>query len=188
MFRQIITILALCALNACAHGAALGSERGASLTSGSVAAAGRAESPELMGRLVGDWVLEGTIAGQNVVHDVNADWALQGNYIRISEVARETGDNGLPAYEAIIYVGWLASADHFVCLWLDNTEVASGRVTCRAAPAPDAFAFEFRNENGALMIATTFTYHRDTDSWSWQIDNVEGGARTRFADLTLHRR
>ncbi|MEK7266709.1 MAG: hypothetical protein AAB227_11500 [Pseudomonadota bacterium] len=147
-----------------------------------------ADSPELMDKLVGAWVLSGDIAGQSVVHDIDADWALQGNYVRINEVAREKGENGLPAYEAVIYIGWLAPADRFVCLWLDNTEVASGRVTCTAAPAPDALAFEFRDEQGALMIATTFTYRRSTDTWSWRIDNVEAGVHTRFADLELRRR
>jgi hypothetical protein len=144
---------------------------------------------ELLSRLIGHWVLTGVIAGQNVVHDVEGAWALQSNYVRLDEVSRETSAAGRPQYEAAIYVGWLDSAHHYVCLWLDNTEVASGDVTCIAADTPGVLPFEFRDAHGALQIATTFTYHRADNTWTWQIDNVDAqGRHTQFATLTMRRR
>jgi hypothetical protein len=119
------------------------------------------------------------------VHDVEAAWVLQGNYVRITEVSRERDDNGRPAYEAIVFVGWLD--DHYVCTWLDNTEVASGEVACAAAPTADAIPFEFRDAQGALIFTNTFAYNRAEDTWEWRLDNIRDGAADPFARVTLRR-
>jgi hypothetical protein len=145
----------------------------------------QAPAQELLSHLVGHWTLTGTIAGQQTTHDVDVAWTLQNRYVRLDEIARERGANGLPQYEATIFVGWLD--DHYVCIWLDNTGVASGRITCDAAPTTDALPFEFR-EHGALQIATTFRYNRAKDTWTWTIDNIDNGRTTRFADLIMRRR
>jgi len=185
MLRGAAAIFAACALTACVHSAA---DTIAAAPGADVAAVSRPQNPALMERLVGDWVLTGTIGGENVVHDVDARWVLQGNYVRLNEVSRERDQSGKAAYEAIIYVGWLDSAQHFVCIWLDNTAVAAPGVTCVAAASQDALEFEFRDAQGSLMIATTFAYHPQSDSWDWRIDNIENGRASRFADLTLRRR
>jgi len=144
------------------------------------------QSEAMLSRLVGNWLLTGTIAGQSAVHDVDAEWVLQRNYVRINEVSRERGDNGLPAYEATILIGWLD--DHYVCFWFDNTEVASGDVTCRAAESADSIAFEFRDAEGALILINTFTYDGAGDTWRWRLDNIQDGAPQLFGDVTLRRK
>jgi hypothetical protein len=143
------------------------------------------QAHELMSRMVGRWVLTGTIAGQNTTHDVDAEWVLQGKYVRIDEVSRQRGDDGRPLYEATVYVGRLNG--RYVCLWLDNTEVASGEVTCSAAPASDAIPFEFRSADGGLMITNTFSYDRAADTWAWSLDNISDGRATPFGRVTLRR-
>lgn len=146
-----------------------------------------AASRQMLERMIGRWVLTGEIAGQAATHDVEADWVLQGKYVRITEVSRESGDDGLPAYEATIFVGWLASADRYVCLWLDNTEVASGEVTCLAPQAPDAISFEFRDAQGALIFTNTFSYDAAHDAWRWRMVNTSEGRQDLFGDVTLRR-
>ena len=183
MLRRMLMILAMCALAACATDV-----RDSTESESRSAHAGDSRTPELLDQLVGHWVLTGAVAGQNVVHDVDAAWALQGNYVRIGEVAREKGANGQPEYEATIFVGWHEDSNRYVCIWLDNTEVASGGISCTASPAQDSIPFEFRDEHGTLVIATTFTYHRSDDTWDWQINNVDNGNAAPFATLSLHRR
>ena len=185
MFRRILVTFALGCLAACAQA---GLTTAHSLREPPATGAAAGSPQELMSKLVGRWVLRGTIAHQNVVHDVEATWHLQGNYVRINEISRERGDNGGARYEATIYVGWLESAHRYACIWLDNTEVASGDVTCTTASAQDSMSFEFRDARGALLIATTFVYHVANDTWDWRIDNVSGGHVTPFAALTMHRR
>lgn len=182
MLRQMLMALAIVIAPACAQ-----TTSATQANAPAVSAPARAHAQEMLGRLVGRWVLTGTIAGQSVVHDVEGAWTLQHNYVRLDEISRERGANGQPSYEATIFVGWLESADHYVCVWLDNTEVASGDVTCTAANTPDAIPFQFRDTHGALMIATTFTYHRADDSWDWRIDNVQGDRAETFATLTMRR-
>lgn len=181
MFRTFMLTLSAVVLAACASSA----------TPSPDPAIARAEAPaahELLDRMVGRWVLTGEIAGQATTHDVEVEWVLQHKYVRITEVSRERGENGLPQYEATIFVGWLERADRYVCLWLDNTEVASGEVTCLAPVAGDAIAFEFRDGEGALIFTNRFTYDRAADTWQWRMVNTQGGRDDVFGVVTLNRR
>lgn len=143
---------------------------------------------DLLNRMVGDWVLEGVIAGETSTHDVNAAWVLQHNYVRITEVSRERDAAGRPQYEAVIYIGWLDSAGRVVCYWFDNTEVATPGVTCSAAQAGDTIPFEFRDVQGGLIFFNTFTYDRNADTWQWNLENLRGEERETFGLVTLRRR
>ena len=51
----------------------------------------------LFPRLVGHWVLRGTIARQQTVHDVDFEWLLGREYVQMHEVSRERAPNGSPA-------------------------------------------------------------------------------------------
>jgi len=143
---------------------------------------------DLLNRMVGDWVLEGAIAGEASTHDVNAVWVLQNSYVRITEVARERDAAGRPQYEAVIYIGWLDSADRMVCYWFDNTEVATPGVTCSARQSGDTIPFEFRDTQGALIFFNTFTYDRSADTWQWNMEGLNGEDRETFGLVTLRRR
>ncbi|MEJ2548517.1 MAG: DUF4440 domain-containing protein [Gemmatimonadota bacterium] len=86
------------------------------------AASGQLATQEtLLDHFAGDWVMTGTIAGEEVVHDVDADWVLAGHYLRFHDFSRERKAGGDRAYEATVYIGRDAERDRFVCLWLDVT-------------------------------------------------------------------
>ena len=132
--------------------------------------------------------MSGTIAGNEVVHDVDADWVLAGHYLRFHDFSREREEGGERAYEATVYIGWDAQTERFVCLWLDVTGgdgLASG-VLGYAAPVGDTIPFVFGE--GESQIHNTFVYRRDDDSWEWTIVNVRGDERREFAHVTLQRR
>ncbi len=59
----------------------------------------------LLDRMVGRWVMRGTIARRSVVHDVEATWVLAHHYIRIHEVSREKNTEGQPEYESMVFIG-----------------------------------------------------------------------------------
>jgi hypothetical protein len=75
----------------------------------------------LLDHLTGNWILHGTIAGKETTHDVDSEWVLNHEYVRIHEVSREKNGAGQPAYEAIVYIAWDAAAKEYLCLWLDST-------------------------------------------------------------------
>jgi ketosteroid isomerase-like protein len=154
----------------------------------SAASAQLATQETLLDHLAGDWVMTGTIAGEEVVHDVDADWVLAGHYLRFHDFSREREEDGDRAYEATVYIGRDAERDRFVCLWLDVTGgegLASG-VLGRATPAGDTIPWVF--DVGEYVIHNTFVYHRAADSWEWTIVNVRGEERSEFAHVTLERR
>ena len=132
--------------------------------------------------------MTGTIAGDEVVHDVDADWVLAGHYLRFHDFSRERLASGDRAYEATVFIGWDAQTERFVCLWLDVTggEGLSNGVLGYAAPAGDTIPFVF--DVGEYAIHNTFVYHREADRWEWTIVNARGDERSEFAHVTLERR
>src|SRR5258705_5697233 len=75
----------------------------------------------LFDRLVGHWVLRGTIARQQTTHDVTFEWMLGREYLQMHEVSRERAASGKPAYEAVVLFGRDPRTGEYACLWLDNT-------------------------------------------------------------------
>src|SRR5256886_10744039 len=59
----------------------------------------------LFDRLIGHWVLRGTIARHSTTHDVSFDWMLGREYVQMHEVSRERAADGTPAYEAVVLFG-----------------------------------------------------------------------------------
>jgi hypothetical protein len=143
---------------------------------------------ELLDRLAGDWVMRGTIAGEEVVHDVSARWILAHHYLQFTEVSRETDESGNPAYEAQVTIGWDEATQTYACLWLDVTggEGLSNGVIGRATREGDSIPFVFGMDETSA-IHNTFVYDSETDTWRWVIDNVREGRRERLADVTLDR-
>lgn len=164
----------------------------AALTAAPVAASAQTTGLQdpLLNRLIGDWVLEGTIENLQVTHDVVSEWVLGHHYVRLHEVARERYATGTPAYEAIVFIGWDQSSQRYACLWLDSTGgpgllphaigygVASG----------DSIPFLFQPPDGN-PFHITFLYNRTSDTWEWHLDNEEDdGTRQPFARVTLTRK
>lgn len=151
----------------------------------------------LMNHLVGRWTMTGTLGGKQTAHDADARWVLNREYVEFHEVSPERRADGTPAYEAILFLGWHAKTNEFMCLFLDNTMggglspegIARGKrsgnaipvvFACRSGECPPGLS-----EHESLH--TTFDYQPSTDTWRLTIDDVNGGNTDRFADMTLTR-
>jgi hypothetical protein len=143
----------------------------------------------LFDRLVGSWILRGTIARQQTTHDVTFEWMLGREYVQMHEVSRERAKNGSPAYEAVVLFGRDPRTGEYACLWLDNTAATAfdPAGTGHGKVAGDSVAFLF-NYTATDRFHTTFAYDRRADSWQWHMDNDSGGVRRPFARVTLTRR
>jgi hypothetical protein len=141
---------------------------------------------ELLDRITGRWVLEGTIAGKTTTHDVVASWVLNGQYVQLHEVSREQDAQGRPAYEALVYLTWEPSRGEYSCLWLDSTSNAglSNGVLGRAKPSGDELRLLFKYGDGSTFH-TTFVYDRKADTWQWKMDGEEKGQLVPFARVML---
>lgn len=151
---------------------------------------GTAAAEALLDKMTGHWVLTGTIARKPTTHDVDVDWILKREYIRIHEVSREKDPAGGPAYEAWIYIVWDAKNTEYAVLWLDNTAAFTfgAEGIGHAKPDGDRIPLLFRDPDGGA-IHTTFSYDRTNDTWSWTIDNADKtGKLSPFATVTLTRK
>ena len=150
---------------------------------------GQALHPDsLFPRLVGRWVLRGTIARQPTVHDVTFDWLLGREYVQMHEVSRERATNGTPAYEAVVLFGRGPKTGEYACVWMDNTAAAAfpPEGTGRGSVAGDSISFLFQY-TATTSFHTTFLYDRSKDSWQWRMDNDSSGVHRPFARVTLTR-
>lgn len=153
-----------------------------------ISAQALAERGTLLDRLAGRWVMTGTIAGQNIVHDLQAEWVLGGHYLYVHEIARGRNEQGDPAYESRVYFGWDETGKRLVCLWLDVTGGGGLVPDGLGYGKPDRERIPFVwGEATESQIHNTFIYDREQDSWAWHIDNVRAGEARDFARVTLHR-
>ena len=155
-----------------------------------VALFGQALHPDsLFQRLVGHWVLRGTIAHQQTVHDVTFEWLLDRTYVQMHEVSRERAPRGTPAYEAVVLFGRDPKTGAYACMWMDNTGAAAfpPEGTGRGSVAGDSIPFLF-HYTATARFHTIFVYDRAKDSWQWHMDNDSAGVRRPFARVTLTRR
>lgn len=140
-------------------------------------------------RLAGTWVLRGTIARQQTVHDITFEWLLDRGYLQMHEISRERTASGAPAYEAVVLFARDPKTGEYACLWLDNTGVSAFEPAGigRGSVAGDSLPFLFRY-TPATSFHNTFVYERASDSWQWHMDNDSAGVRRPFARVTLTRR
>ncbi len=140
----------------------------------------------LLDRIVGTWVLRGTIAGAETTHDVVAEWVLNHQYVRLHEVSREKDAGGRAAYEAIVFLGVDKAANGYACLWLDSTGGGglNAQAIGHAKRGGDEIALVFRGPDGSLFH-TTFVNDRAADAWRWLMDAEEGSTLKPFARVRL---
>ncbi len=141
----------------------------------------------LFDRLIGHWVLSGTMARRQVTHDVTFEWVLGREYVQMHEVSRERAGHD-SAYEAVVLFGRDPSTGVYGCLWLDNTGASAfdPAGTGHGSVAGDSIPFFFRYSD-SMSFHNTFVYDRATDSWQWHLDNDSAGVRRPFARVTLTR-
>jgi hypothetical protein len=142
----------------------------------------------LFDRLIGRWVLSGTIRHQQTTHDVTFEWMLGREYVHMHEVSRERTPDGKPAYEAVVLFGRDPTSGAYGCLWMDNTGATAfdPQGVGRGAVAGDSIPFLFEY-TATTRFHTTFVYDRSTDSWQWHMDNDSAGVRRPFARVALTR-
>ena len=140
-------------------------------------------------RLLGHWVMRGTIARQQTVHDVTFERMLGREYLHMHEVSRERSAAGTPEYEAVVLFSRDAKTGEYAALWLDNTGVTTFEPAAvgHGAVSGDSIPFLFKY-TATDSFHNTFVYDRATDSWQWHMDNDSAGVRRPFARVTLTRR
>ncbi len=154
------------------------------LTAFSVLAQQPTFNDSLLEHIIGKWILRGTIAGQQTIHDVEAEWVLNHQYVKIHEISREKNEKGLPAYEANVYIGWDQQSSEYACVWLDDYGNVNSQSLATAKRSGDEIPFLFKYKDGSTFH-TTFAYNQKNDFWEWRMDAEKDGAVKPFARVKL---
>ena len=141
---------------------------------------------ELLDRMVGNWVLEGTIAGKQTTHDVSGEWVLGHHYVRLHEVSREKGNDGKPQYEANVYIGWNPAEKQYGCVWLDTYGGIAPVSLAAGKREGDEIPFVFRDKDS--VFHTTFRWVKESGEWEWRMDSEEKSGWKPFARVRLRKR
>jgi hypothetical protein len=130
-------------------------------------------------------VLTGAIMGQATTHDVKAEWVLQNQYLRLTEISREKDATGKPQYEAEVLLAYDPAKKQYVCFWFDNSVIAGtadGGATKRVG---DQLPFVFKSADGDFR--NTMTFDAKVDRWSWVMESEHNDKTSPFAKLVLQR-
>ncbi len=144
----------------------------------------------VLDKLEGEWIMTGTVGNEEVTHDVYVDRILKRQYFRIHELSREKDADGEPEYEAWIHIAWDKENAEYVVMWLDSTATTNfaPEGVGHGKPDGDRIPFIWKSADGS-GINNTFKYDRASDTWTWEIDNVEKSKKAAaFARLTLNRK
>jgi hypothetical protein len=76
-------------------------------------------SDELMDHLAGAWKMEGTVMRQDAHHDVQAEWVLNHQFLRIQEKTSAQAPSAERPYEATWYLGYDPTSELYVLHLLD---------------------------------------------------------------------
>ncbi|MFO0976699.1 MAG: hypothetical protein U0996_09900 [Planctomycetaceae bacterium] len=133
--------------------------------------------------------MTGTVGNEEVTHDVYVDRILKRQYLRIHELSREKDADGDPAYEAWIHIAWDKEKAEYAVMWLDNTATTNfaPEGVGHGKPDGDKVPFVWKSADGS-GIHNTFKYDRASETWTWEIDNIDQTQKASpFARLTLKR-
>ena len=149
----------------------------------------RAQQPtlkdSLLDEMTGKWVLNGDIRGKQTVHDVEIQWALNHQYVRIHETARERDKDGHPVYEAEVFLGQDAAKEQYIVHWMD---VYGGGFSLVGYGKRDANSIPIVFTSADGRFHTTFSFDEKSKTWRWTMDSEQQGKLSPFARLVMTRR
>lgn len=140
---------------------------------------------ELVDHMTGTWRLQGQIMGRDAHHEVQAEWVLSHQFLRIQEKTDAHAPATEHRYEATWFLGYDPVSERYVLHLLD---VFGGRFS-------ETLGYGTRDGNAIRFVFeypgpfhTTYRWSPDKDTWQWLMEQKNKDAKwTNFADLKLTR-
>jgi hypothetical protein len=142
---------------------------------------------KFLSNLAGSWKMSGTIRGQSVTHNVDAQWVLNHQFLQVHEEAVTAPNSGGTSYEAIIMIGYDNASERYVAHWSDIFGGRFSETLGYGTKSGDHIEFVFEYPDGPFR--TTFRWLQDKKQWQWLMRTKNAaGQWTDFSNLTLTRR
>jgi len=139
---------------------------------------------DLVDRLAGNWTLSGQVLGREAHHNVEAEWVLNHQFVRIHEKTTPTAPASESRYEAIWFLGYDAVSGRYVLHLMDVFGARYSETLGYGTRDGNSLRFLFEYPDGPFY--TTFRWIPDTGSWQWLLEQKnKDGKWTNFADLKL---
>ena len=124
--------------------------------------------------------------GREAHHDVQAEWVLNHQFLRIHEKTAAGAPADEHFYEATWFLGYDSVSERYVLHLLDVFGARFSETLGYGIRDGDAIRFVFEYPDGPFH--TTFRWSREKESWEWLMEQKnKEGKWTNFADLTLTR-
>jgi hypothetical protein len=141
---------------------------------------------EFLDHIAGTWKMEGQVMGRAAHHDVQADWVLNHQFLRIHEKTSPDAPAAENRYEAIWYLGYDSISERYVLHLFDVFGTRFSETLGYGLRSGDEIRFVFEYPDGPFH--TTFRWFPGKDSWEWQMEQKnKDGKWTSFAGLKLTR-
>jgi len=141
---------------------------------------------DLVDRMAGNWKLEGPVMGGVGHHDVEAEWVLNHQFLRIHEKTSAKAPAGEHRYEATWFLGYDAVSERYVLHLLDVFGGRFSETLGYGTREGNAIHFVFEYPDGPFH--TAFRWMPESGAWQWLMEQKnKDGKWTQFADLKLTR-
>ncbi len=141
---------------------------------------------DLVDRMTGDWKLEGQVMGRDAHHEVQAEWVLNHQFLRIHERTDASAPGSEHRYEATWFLGYDPVSERYVLHLLDVFGARFSETLGYGTRDGNAIRFVFEYPDGPFH--TTYRWSPGKDTWQWLMEQKnKDGKWTNFADLKLTR-
>jgi hypothetical protein len=141
---------------------------------------------ELVEHMAGEWKLTGQVMGRDGHHDVQAEWVLNHQFLRIHEKTTADAPTAEHRYEATWFLGYDPISGRYVLHLMDVFGARFSETLGYGTRDGNAIRFVFEYPDGPFH--TTFRWFSEKDSWGWLMEQKDkDGHWSYFADLKLVR-
>jgi hypothetical protein len=141
---------------------------------------------ELAEHMAGAWKIEGQVMGRPAHHEVQAEWALDHQFLRIHEKTSADAPAAESRYEAIWFLGYDSISERYVLHLMDLFGARYSETLGYGVREGNDIRFVFEYPDGPFH--TVYRWIPQKDSWQWLMEQKnKEGKWTPFADLMLTR-
>lgn len=124
--------------------------------------------------------------GHSAHHDVEAEWMLNHQFLRIHEKTAANAPPDEHLYDAIWFLGYDPTSERYVLHLMDVFGGRFSETLGYGTRDGNAIRFVFEYPDGPFH--TTFRWSPEPNSWQWLMEQKnKEGKWTQFADLKLTR-
>jgi hypothetical protein len=141
---------------------------------------------DLVDHMAGTWKLQGQVMGRDAHHEVDAQWELNHQFLRIHEKTETGAPGSEKCYEAIWFLGYDPVRERYVLHLLDVFGGRFSETLGYGVRDGNAIRFVFEYPDGPFH--TVFQWAPEKDTWQWLMTQKDkDGKWANFADFQLTR-